>query len=287
MKNLRYILIGSIFLLFSGYIPPLLAGNAQQVSLSEPQLGKVILSWEEIKTLLKEIETLKQDIETLKKEKVQIQKAQTEKEKEKPVPVEYAITESQLTGEVQGLSAQFKAIFSVQVLKKGWLKIPFFQNDVGIEAINITVPNTSNSEVASDEIAEQTAIEPTNLSLQNEPANEQSAQFIRDANGYSLLAKGPTFLSIQVTFRVPIQVEELTYTLSFMPPRAVINHITLQIPEKEVNVVHKTATVKSFKPEMTRLPLKRSSVNVKASNSVGKSKKTVASIEIAKPRFRH
>jgi hypothetical protein len=242
MKNVRYILIGSIFLVFNGYVPQLLAENVQPVSLSESQAGKVILSWDEVKKLLKEIETLKQDIETLKKQKAQLQQAQTQKEKEKPVPVEYAITESQFTGEVQGLSAQFKAVFSVQVLKTGWLKIPFFQNDVGIEAISITKPNTSDSEGASGEIAEQTVVSsPTNLARQKESVTEPPAQFIRDANGYTLLAKGPTFLSIQVTFRVPIQVEELTYTLSFIPPRAVINHITLQIPEKEVNVVQKTA----------------------------------------------
>ncbi len=169
--------------------------------LSEIKSGKVILSWEELKKLLDEIDTLKQDIKALKKEKVQA------KPKE-PLPVTYSITESQFVGEVKGLSAQFQAEFSVKILKEGWVTIPFFPNSVGIEAI--TFPE------------------------------QQLVQFVREPKGYALLAKGPKSFSFQVTFRVPIQVNELTYSLSFLPPRSVINHITLRIPEKGVNVVQKT-----------------------------------------------
>ncbi len=44
-----------------------------------------------------------------------------------------------------------------------------------------------------------------------------------------------------MTFRVPIQVKGFIYSLSFLPPRAVINHVTLRIAEKGVNVVQKTS----------------------------------------------
>lgn len=221
------ILIGFIGWLFLLTVPPLLlaeAESAQEVSLAELKSGKVILSWDEMKKLLKEIETLKQAIETLKQEQAQtlrqaqIQKEQNQKGQKQPIPVEYSITKSRFIGEVNGLSAQFQATFSMQILTDKWIKIPFFQNDVGIEAISINMPDT---------------VEPKE--------NEQNAQFVRDTKGYYLLAKGPQSLAIQATFRVPLLVKELTHTLSFIPPRAVINHITLKIPEKEINIVQKNA----------------------------------------------
>ncbi len=168
---------------------------------SRADLGEVVLSWEEMKKMLSEIETLKQDIKDLKEEQ-----AKAKKMKKEPLPVTYSITESHFSGEVKGKSAQFSAKFSVQILKEGWVKIPFFQNDVGIEAITLN-------------------------------DDQQLAQFVLESQGYSLLAKGPKNLTFQVTFRVPIQVKELIYSLSFIPPRAVINHISLRIPEKGVNVV--------------------------------------------------
>jgi len=175
---------------------------------SRADLGEVVLSWEEMKKMLSEIETLKQDIKRLKDEQ-----AKAKQKKKEPLPVTYSITESHFSGEVKGKSAQFSAKFSVQILKDGWVKIPFFQNDVGIETITI---NETNSE-------------------------QQFAQFVRESQGYYLVAKGPKTLTIEVTFRVPIQVKELTYSLSFIPPRAVINHISLRIPEKGVNVVQMTS----------------------------------------------
>lgn len=204
-------LIGGVLLSFC-LVPQLLA-EAQEVSLAERQSGKVILPWQEMKKLLEEIENLKKAIETLKEEKIQ-----TQTEQKTPVPVEYSISKSHFSGEVKDLSAQFKAEIAVQILTDGWVKIPFFQNDVGIEAISI---NSSSS---------------------NEPGNgEPMAQLVRTPDGYSFLAKGPKSFTIQVTFRVPIIINELTYSLSFIPPRAVINHITLRIPDKGVNIVQKTA----------------------------------------------
>jgi hypothetical protein len=221
-----------------GWVPQLLAGETQQVSLSELQSGKVILSWDELKKLLEEIETLKQEVDALKQ--AQVETLEEKKEKKEPLPVEYSITEAHFTGEVKGMFAQFKATFAVQILKEGWLKLPFFQNDVGIEAINITVSEMPASKAA---IEESTPSKPLKL----QP--DQPAQFVREPNGYFLLAKGPTLLALQVTFRVPIQVNDLTYTLAFLPPRAVINHITLQIPEKSLNVVQKTSHTQVFQEQ--------------------------------------
>jgi len=191
-----------------------LAVFAEENSLSDIKTGKVVLSWEELKTMLNQIETLKQDLKALKKE----QKAKAEQDKKEPLPVEYSITESQFTGEIKGMSAQFKAEFSVQILKKGWVSIPFFGNDIGIETINITVAEQAKSE------QEQTL-----------------AQFVRNSEGYYLLAKGENAYTIQVTFRVPVQLNELTYSLSYLPPRSVINHILLKIPEKGVHIVKMNA----------------------------------------------
>jgi hypothetical protein len=204
------ILIGLIGWLFISlaYLPQVFAEDS---SLSDIKSGKVVLSWDELKTLLNQIETLKQDIKAIKEK----QKKKAEQEKKEPLPVEYSITESQFKGEIKGMSAQFNAEFSVQILKKGWVSIPFFGNDIGIETINITVP------------------EPAKL--------ESSAQFVRNSKGYYLLAKGKNAYTIRVTFRVPVQLNELTYSLSFLPPRSVINHIMLRIPEKGVNIVQMNA----------------------------------------------
>jgi len=231
-STLCHILIGLIGWTFLSISPQLFA---EELSLAEIKTGKVVFSWNELKKLLEEIETLKQEIEALKQESVQ-----AEKKQEELPPVDYSITESNFVGEVKGMSAQFNATFSVQILKDGWVKVPFFLNDVGIEAISIYFPEISEGKPAT--IDEKTAATELTSHLQNEQNGEQPfAQFVRGLKGYYLLAKGRQAFSIQVTLRVPIQVEELTYTLSFLPPRSVINHITLQIPDKDVRFVHKTS----------------------------------------------
>ena len=197
---MKQLLIG-LMLLNCSYV-----SYAEEFSLATIETGKVVLAWDELKKMLEEIETLKQDIKQLKQEQTKI---------EEPLPVEYSITKSNFVGEVKGMSAQFIANFSIQILKDGWVKIPFFDNDIGIESIKIP------EDILNDSIGQ--------------------TQFIRDTSGYYLFAKGPKSFSIQVTFRVPIQVQGLTYTLTFLPPRSVINYIKLQIPEKGLNLVHKTA----------------------------------------------
>ncbi|OAD24031.1 secreted protein [Candidatus Thiomargarita nelsonii] len=141
------IIIGVLFLSLQVF--------AEETSRAEQ--GEVVLSWEEMKKMLSEIETLKQDIKRLKDEQ-----AKAKQKKKEPLPVTYSITESHFSGEVKGKSAQFSAKFSVQILKEGWVKIPFFQNDVGIETITINETPT-NSE-------------------------QQFAQFVRESQGYYLVA---------------------------------------------------------------------------------------------------
>ena len=211
---------------------------------AEESASKVTLSWEEMKQLLHEIDTLKQDIKQLKAKQAKAKIIKTE-----PLPVSYSITESHFTGEVQGKSAKFLAKFSVQILKDGWVKIPFFKNDVGIETITL---------------------------------NENST-FTRDDQGYYLLAKGPKTLTFEINFRVPIQVKELTYSLTFIPPRSVINHMSLRIPENSVNIVKMTAhsqmiqqddftTIKSILSE--RDPLKLS-WKVEKDNSINRKSQAI------------
>lgn len=194
-------------------------------SLPNIDTGKVVLPWEELKKLLEEIDSLKQ------------KKNQADKQpsKESP-PVEYSITEANFLGEVKGGSVKFEGKFSVQVLKEGWVTIPFFSNEVGIETIRIELSKTNKPE-------EQNNDPPKELHL---------AHFVRDAQGYSFLAKGPKMFSIQVSFYVPIQMDELTYTISFLPPRSVTNHLTLKIPEKGVNLLKVNANSQFIQePQLT------------------------------------
>jgi hypothetical protein len=204
-QTLIGLLIGCLFISLV-YLPQVFA---EVSSISDIKSGKVVLSWDEMKVLLNQIETLKQDIKDIKEK----QKKKAEQEKKEPLPVEYSITESQFTGKIKGMSAQFKAEFSVQILKKGWISIPFFGNDIGIETINIKF-------------------------FEQSEAGQVLAQFVRNSKGYYLLAKGENSYKIQVTFRVPVKLNELTYNLSYLPPRSVINHILLKIPEKGIHIVN-------------------------------------------------
>jgi len=236
-QHLRHFFIGLIGLVFLSGVQ-LFAEEVEEFSLANLQSGKVVLSWEEMKKLLEEIERLKQDIEVLKKAQ-----AQTEKKQKEPLPVEYSIIKSDFTGEVKGMSAQFKAEFSVQILKDGWVKIPFFSSDVGIEAISINPPT---SERATGEMP---------FVQTNEPNGEEPhlAQFVREPEGYFLLASGPKFFTIQVTFRIPILVNERTSSLSFLPPRSVISHFTLRIPEKGINVIQKPSHSQLIQDKVTTI----------------------------------
>ena len=164
--------------------------RAEEVKLPAMESGKVELSWKELKTLLEELESLKAKL--------------GEKPKEDLPPVDYAIIEAQFNGNVEAQSARFEATCAVQVLKNGWVAIPFFAGDLGVETVNIDAPG---------------------------------AQFVKEADGYRLLAKGPGNFPVRVAFRAPVQVDNLLHTLAFKTPRAVITRVTLRIPVKGAMVV--------------------------------------------------
>lgn len=210
MKRILFTCLIGLF-----FIPVL---SAEEISLIDIPDGKVVLPWTELKKLLEEIENLK--------------KAMVQEPKPlEPLPVEYSITKALFDGEVKDHSVQFVATFTIQVLKDGWVTIPFFSHEVGIEAVSIDFPEPALAE--TDE-----------LLLVTKPVPDSTfppTQFVHNTEGYALFTKGPTTLTVHVTFYLPLHVEELTYTLAFVPPPAVINHVTLKIPEKGVNLIQKTA----------------------------------------------
>lgn len=174
---------------------------AEEPALPKIESGKVGLSWSDLKVLLDELESLKRFK----------QQEESKKEKDTP-PAEYSITQARFDGTTEEGAAKFKAEFRVEVLKNGWVSIPFFSNDTAIESSEITDKN-------------------------NREAANPIAQFARDPEGYRLIAKGPASLTIRSVFGIPIRMENLTYTLSFLPPRSVINRLTLRIPQKNANLV--------------------------------------------------
>ncbi len=189
-------------------------------TLPDIETGKVSLPWSELKKLLEEIDKLKQA-------------AVQDKEKQKiPIPVEHSITEASLKGEVKEATVRFEANFAVQIFKKGWNTVSFFPKEVGIEAITFNPLATTTD--ASGSVNDLANSRPSRKSAAEE---QKIAQLVRDANGYSLLAQGPQTLTMQVIFHVPLQMEELTYTLSFLPPKAVINRLHLSISEKGVTML--------------------------------------------------
>lgn len=193
--------------------------SAEELTLPKIESGKVMLHWTELKLLLEEIETLKTVI---------AQEKDKEKDKEDIPPAEYSISSAVHNGTIKGETGRFESDFSVQVLKEGWITIPFFPNDVGIETVRIE-PVNSSPETASD--------------------NNRTPQFIRDENGYSLIAKGPAAFRIQAIFHIPVQIQNFIHTLTFLPPRSVINRMTIQIPEKGVRVIHTTPAGRMIQEE--------------------------------------
>ncbi len=208
----RYLLIGLVLLALN-YLS---LGYAEEIALTNLDAGKVILPWTELKKILEELETLKKHNLADKKTKVE------------PLPTNYSITQSHFSGEVKGNSVHFEAELMVQIFKPGWVTIPLFSNDVGIEAVNITVIHAEKSQATVNNNLTPAAANNTQPNIN---------QLIRDTNGYHLFATGPQQLALQVVFYLPIQVKESIYTLTFIPPRAVVNHLFLRIAEKGVTLV--------------------------------------------------
>jgi len=198
---------------------------------AKPQLnsGEVTLSWEEFKTLLEQIEALKKRTEDLK--------AELKPKKPQASPVAYTLTEANFVGEVKGLSARFEAQFSVQILHAGWVTIPFFPANMGIETLNIAQLTPVQQETFTETSTRgESSEEPLNpVATATSPVTH--AYFVNHEEGYALLAQGPQKLSIEAVFYVPIQINDLTYELTFSPPSAVIHHVSLQIPEQDIQIV--------------------------------------------------
>lgn len=206
--------------------------SAEEFTLPEIESGKVVLSWTELKLLLEEMEELKQA-----KEK---DKLGREKKQEVP-PAEYSVAEAEYNGTIKGETARFESDFSVHVLKDGWVNIPFFPNDVAIERVHADISTPSVKQVSED--SEQTSRTSNN--------SKQTAQFVRDTDGYSLIARGPGFFKIQAIFHIPVQIKNLVNTISFLPPRSVINRVAVQIPGKGIRLIHTMPPGKVTQKEKT------------------------------------
>lgn len=149
-----------------------------------------------------ELKTILDELEGLKKDIAE----KEEKEKDK-LPVDYTLYEAKLHGIVKGKSARFDAKVTVEVLKEGWVEIYFFSKDVAIESVSIT------------------------------PKGQGIARFVHDDKGYRLIAEGPDFFTINMGVQIPVESNDLRYTLSFVPPKAVINLVKAEILEKGVHII--------------------------------------------------
>jgi hypothetical protein len=205
------------FLLFLIHHPQALAEEGPR--LPEIESGKVSLSWPELKRLLDELEDLKRTAEKIKKE---------EEKKLEAVPVAFSIASAEYSGTVEGETGLFKARFSVRVLKDGWVTIPFFNQKVSIEEVHIdSAPRLL-----------QTADKASPSPVRDNPGDaKQNAQFVRDAGGYALVARGPGAFAIETAFRAPLEVDNFVQTLNLVPPRSVINRVSLRIPGKGVRLI--------------------------------------------------
>jgi hypothetical protein len=204
MKHYRMMLsLGlTLLLLVGGALP----GLAEESRLPELESGKVVLTWTELKALLDEIETLKQAQE------------QPDDQAEQP-PVEFVVTQTRFNGTIETDRARFDGEFAGHVFKHGWVTIPLFSGALGIERIEAQSAKSDGAETPS--------------AASRQPA----AKLVRDSEGYALVAAGPGSFTGRVTFYAPVQTENLLSTLEFEPPAAVINRVSVRIPEADVDVV--------------------------------------------------
>ncbi len=193
--------------------------KAEETKVSEIESGKVILSWKAFKQLLDEIDHLKQIIE---------QEQERREEMPIPPPIDYAITKADYGGTIGKSFCRLNAELSVDVLKQGWVIIPFFSQNVGIESVFLRVSNPSEDKGEAD-----------SGSLNAAPSQtEPPAHLERSEKGCRLIAKGPCRVDMKAVISVPIQVEDLSHTFSFEPPNSVMNRIELRFKEKGVNIIH-------------------------------------------------
>ena len=215
LKPLIMFILTAALLWGAAYAPV----RAEENSLPGFETGKVQLSWSELKGLLEELDELKEARDMDEEEQRRVRE-------EKP-PADFSIVEAEYRGKVIGEIARFDSDYKIRVFKEGWVLIPFFSNDVGLEEVEIKADKPSftvQPDVSGPE------------SLTVEDGNE--AQFVRDRKGYSLLARGPASISVNVVFNLPIKNENLVDTVKFFPPRSVINRIELTIREKGVRLIN-------------------------------------------------
>ena len=190
--------------------------RAEEPTLPNLESGKVVLTWSELKTLLDELESLKRAAAEQKTPEV----------KETP-PVEFNVLDAQLRGTVQGATMRFEADMTIQVLKTGWTTFQLLPAEVGIESVNVT----QREAVASDAAPTLSPIAAA------APPSAKIAQLVRGDKSYDVIAQGPAQFTLFLVFYAPIQVDELTYSFELTPPPAVMNRLTVEIPEKAVNLL--------------------------------------------------
>ena len=189
--------------------------RAEEIALPNLESGKVVLTWNELKTILDELESLKRAIAEKKPPEV----------KETP-PIEYNVLDAQLRGTAQGATMRFEADMTIQILKTGWTTFQLLPAEVGIESVNVTQREAAPSEDAA----------PT-LPPVATPPSANIAQLVRGDKSYDIIAQGPAQFTLAVVFYAPIQVDNLTYAFALTPPPAVMNRMTVEIPENAVNLL--------------------------------------------------
>lgn len=183
---------------------------AEEIALPNLESGKVVLTWSELKTMLDELESLKRAVAEQKQPEV----------KEKP-PVEYNVLDAQLRGTAQGATMRFEAELTIQILKTGWTTFQLLPAQVGIESVRVTQNDAA------------TTLSPIASAATPSPV----AQLVRGDKSYDVIAQGPAQFTLAVVFYAPIQVDNLTYSFELTPPPAVMNRLSVEIPEKAVNLL--------------------------------------------------
>ena len=208
-KRVSFMLLAFIAIVHWGNMPIC----AEEPMLPNLESGKVVLTWNELKTMLDELESLKRAVA----------EQQQPEAKEQP-PVEYNVLDAQLRGTAQGATMRFEAEFSVQILKSGWTTFQLLPAQVGIESVRVT---QNDAAPTLSPLADAAAT----------PSAVPIAQLVRGDKSYDVIAQGPAEFTLAVVFYAPIQVDNLTYSFELTPPPAVMNRVTVEIPEKSVNLL--------------------------------------------------
>ena len=188
--------------------------RAEEPTLPNIESGKVVLTWSELKSMLDELESLKRAAAEQKKPEI----------KETP-PIAFNVLDAQLSGTAQGATMRFEAEMTVQILKTGWTTFQLLPADVGIESVNVTQREAVPTEDATSTLPPVSA------------PSTKIAQLVRGDKSYDIIAQGPAQFTLAIVFYAPIQVDNLTYSLALTPPPAVMNRMTIDIPEKAVNLL--------------------------------------------------